>query len=504
MEMNGVWKLVELLVGCKTIGCKWVLKTKRDAKGKIERYKARLVARGYNYREGIECNETFSPNSNKNSFHVVMTLVAHFDLEFHQMDVKKTFLNGDLYEDVYMDIQPSGFEMEGKGERLSIIQCPQNDKEKIEMEKVSYVYVLGSLMYATICIHPNIAFVISILGWYISKLGMSHEFVQLFSRVEQQLKRKSFRKDSTLSYSKNFKKEGPSSKPFPNVKDKEKEKERPSLKASSKDTKTSDIKCFKCLGRGHIASQCPTKKTMILRGRDHYSSLDEATSSTSSDEEEVLESEEETYPCEGDLLMVKRLIGNQSSDLDQSQRENLFHTRCKILDNSCSLIVDSGSSCNCCNTRLVNKLTLTTLPHPKPYKLQWINEEGGILVNQQVNMPIFIGKYKDEVLCDVVPLDASHILLGRPWQFDKKTIHDDDVDIKAQTQEAHDQKAQVHDEEDKDQDPIQILSGPMTRGMLKKTQEALQHKVAHLLETQQSTQHMEEARLITCIACLES
>nr|KYP36433.1 Transposon Ty3-I Gag-Pol polyprotein [Cajanus cajan] len=239
-----------------------------------------------------------------------------------------------------------------------------------------------------------------------------YELVQLCSRVEHQLKRKSFRKDSTLSYSKNFKKEGPSSKPFPN--EKEKEKERPSLKASSKDTKTSDIKCFKCLGRGHIASKCPTKKTMILRGQDHYSSLDEAISSSS-----ILESKEETYPCEGDLLMLRRLLGNQSSDLDKSQRENFFYTRCK-----CSLIVDSGSSCNCCSTKLVKKLALTTLPHPKPYNLQWINEEGGILVNQQVNIPISIGKYKDEVLCDIVPLDASHILLGRPWKFDKKTIHE--------------------------------------------------------------------------------
>nr|KYP30929.1 hypothetical protein KK1_049582 [Cajanus cajan] len=156
---------------------------------------------------------------------------------------------------------------------------------------------------------------------------------------------------------------------------------------------------------------------MILRGQDHYSSLDEATSSSSSDEEEVLASEEETYPCEGDLLMVRRLLGNQSSDLDQSQRENLFHTRCKVLDNTCSLIVDSGSSCNYCSTRLVNKLALTTLPHPKPYKLQWINEEGGIVVDQQVNIHISIGKYKDEVLCDIVPLDAIQILLGRPISF---------------------------------------------------------------------------------------
>nr|KYP35879.1 hypothetical protein KK1_043038 [Cajanus cajan] len=67
--------------------------------------------------------------------------------------------------------------------------------------------------------------------------------------------------------------------------------------------------------------------------------------------------------------MVRRLLENQSSDIDQSQRENLFHTRCKLLENICSLIMDNESSCNCCSTRLVNKLALTTLLHPKPYKL---------------------------------------------------------------------------------------------------------------------------------------
>nr|KYP38676.1 hypothetical protein KK1_040070 [Cajanus cajan] len=162
-----------------------------------------------------------------------------------------------------------------------------------------------------------------------------NELVQLCSRVEHQLKRKTFRKDFTLSYSNSFKKEGPFSKPFPNEKVKVKEKDKTSHRTSSKETKTSDIKCFKCLGRGHIVSQCPTKKTMILRGQDHYNSLDEAISSSLSDEEELLESEEETYPCEGDLLMVRRLLGNQFSDLDQSQRENLFHTRCLVLENTC-------------------------------------------------------------------------------------------------------------------------------------------------------------------------
>nr|KYP54655.1 hypothetical protein KK1_000850 [Cajanus cajan] len=107
-----------------------------------------------------------------------------------------------------------------------------------------------------------------------------NELVQICLRVEHQLKRKSFRKDFTPSYSKNFKKEGFSSKPY--SKEKEQEKDKYSLKAPSKESKSSDIKCFKCLGRGHIASQCPTKKTMILRGQDHYSSLNEETSSSSS------------------------------------------------------------------------------------------------------------------------------------------------------------------------------------------------------------------------------
>ena len=105
---NGVWDLVELLVGCKSIGCKWVIKTNCDAHGEVERYKVRLVIKGYNQREDIEYTETFSHVFTKDSFCIVVTLVAHFDLELHQMDVKTAFLNGDLFEDVYMN-QPDGF-----------------------------------------------------------------------------------------------------------------------------------------------------------------------------------------------------------------------------------------------------------------------------------------------------------------------------------------------------------------------------------------------------------
>ncbi|RVW56198.1 Retrovirus-related Pol polyprotein from transposon TNT 1-94 [Vitis vinifera] len=112
MAHNGVWDLIELPNSCKPVGCKWVFKTKRDAKGNIERFKARLVAKGFTQKEGIDYKDTFSPVSKKDSLRIIMALVAHFDLELHQMDVKTAFLNGNLDEDIYME-QPEGFAKKG-------------------------------------------------------------------------------------------------------------------------------------------------------------------------------------------------------------------------------------------------------------------------------------------------------------------------------------------------------------------------------------------------------
>nr|KYP31463.1 hypothetical protein KK1_048214 [Cajanus cajan] len=120
--------------------------------------------------------------------------------------------------------------------------------------------------------------------------------------------------------------------------------------------------------------------------------------------------------------MIRKLLNNQPSGT-LSQRENNFHTRCNVSNKVCSLIVDSGSWCNYCSTRLVKKLCLTTMLHPKPYQLHWLNEDGDIIVNQQVRVKFSIGKYEEEVLCNVVPMEACHILLGRPWKFDKKIMH---------------------------------------------------------------------------------
>lgn len=121
MNDNKVWELVELPEGQKRVGCKWIFKTKLDSQGNIERHKARLVAKGFNQREGIDYNETFSPVSKKDSLRIILALVAHYDLELHQMDVKTAFLNGSLEEEVYM-AQPQGFIKEGKENMVCMLK----------------------------------------------------------------------------------------------------------------------------------------------------------------------------------------------------------------------------------------------------------------------------------------------------------------------------------------------------------------------------------------------
>ena len=88
------------------------------------------------------------------------------------------------------------------------------------------------------------------------------------------------------------------------------------------------------------------------------------------------------------------------------------------------MIIDGGSCTNVSSTTLVEKLGLLKSKHLRPHKLQWLDDSGKLWVQKQVLLSFSIGKYHDEVLCDVVPMYASHILLGEPWQIDRRGNHD--------------------------------------------------------------------------------
>ncbi|PWA46918.1 hypothetical protein CTI12_AA501670 [Artemisia annua] len=98
--------------------------------------------------------------------------------------------------------------------------------------------------------------------------------------------------------------------------------------------------------------------------------------------------------------------------VDKFQRHNLFRTRCVIHQKVFDVIINSGSVGH-----------LPTEKHPNPYRTGWIKSVGKIKVTERCKIPFEIGKYKEEVMCDIVDMDACHILLGRPWEYDVNAIH---------------------------------------------------------------------------------
>ena len=102
IEKNDTWELTTILKGHKPIGVKWVYKTKKNAKGEVEKHKARLVAKGYSQKAGIDYDEVFAPVARLETVRLIISLAAQNRWKIHQMDVKSAFLNGVLEEEVYI------------------------------------------------------------------------------------------------------------------------------------------------------------------------------------------------------------------------------------------------------------------------------------------------------------------------------------------------------------------------------------------------------------------
>ena len=113
LHKNKTWELMPLPAGRKPIGNKWVYKIKRNGDDQVERYRARLVVKGYAQKEGVDFNEIFSPVVRMTTVRVVLAMCATYDLHLEQLDVKTAFLHGNLEEEIYM-LQPEGFKQKGK------------------------------------------------------------------------------------------------------------------------------------------------------------------------------------------------------------------------------------------------------------------------------------------------------------------------------------------------------------------------------------------------------
>ncbi|RVX18554.1 Retrovirus-related Pol polyprotein from transposon TNT 1-94 [Vitis vinifera] len=179
---NQTWELTELLVGKKALHNK------------------------FQQKEGIDYTEIFSPVVKMSTIRLVLGMVAVENLHLEQLDVKTTFLHGDLEEDLYM-IQPEGFDIEennnlkkqlskkfamkdlgaakqilakpvstplGSHFKLSKEQSPKTEEEMDHMSKVPYASAISSLMYAMVCTRPDIARAVGVVSRFMSRPGKQH------------------------------------------------------------------------------------------------------------------------------------------------------------------------------------------------------------------------------------------------------------------------------------------------------------------------------------------
>ena len=105
---NGTWELCSLPAGQKAIDNKWVFKVKAKEDGSIDKFKARLVVKGFSLRPGIDYDETFSPVAHLSSVRLIFAIAAQHRLKLRQLDIIGAFLQADLIEEIYMK-QPDGF-----------------------------------------------------------------------------------------------------------------------------------------------------------------------------------------------------------------------------------------------------------------------------------------------------------------------------------------------------------------------------------------------------------
>ncbi|KAG7559336.1 Retrotransposon gag domain [Arabidopsis thaliana x Arabidopsis arenosa] len=162
--------------------------------------------------------------------------------------------------------------------------------------------------------------------------------------------------------------------------------------AAARNTRLPTFKCFGCGEQGHRQSACPKA------GRRGDT---------------------------GVALVIRRNYLMPQGLEEAWLRTNIFRSACTIRGKVCRFIIDSGSCTNAISEEAVYKLALFTEFHPSPYKLVWLNTKTELRISKRCRVPFSVGtNYKDLACCDVIPMDACHLLLGRPWQYDRRTTHD--------------------------------------------------------------------------------
>ncbi|KAK1669215.1 hypothetical protein QYE76_057374 [Lolium multiflorum] len=196
----------------------------------------------------------------------------------------------------------------------------------------------------------------------------------------------------------------PPSKPVSNVSNAKKSESAASTSGSgASTTRNRDMLCHTCGGKGHFKRDCPNRKVMFINEDNEYETGDDVDPNAP-DNDDYDTDGEDAYPSDARTIVVSQRALNVLPSAS-TQRCNLFQTKALVgPDKACKVIIDGGSCRNLASKELCTKLKLKYLPHPHPYYIQWLSDNGEMKVNHMVRVEFAIGPYKDCIDFDVVPM----------------------------------------------------------------------------------------------------
>ncbi|XP_023640321.1 uncharacterized protein LOC111831043 [Capsella rubella] len=195
----------------------------------------------------------------------------------------------------------------------------------------------------------------------------------------------------------------------------------PGLRRSSRNA----LRCFACGEPGHRQTACPNYKRGWLFTEENLKDDDDVCDDLTSVEKETEEPLHHTSGDKGISLVLNRTCLTPQQREEHWLRTNIFRSSCTIRDRICTFIIDSGSSRNVVSASALQKLGIPSEPHPTPYSLTWFQDGVATKVSRRALVPFSIGPYyKDRFYFDVAHMDICHLILGRPWEFHRKIIHD--------------------------------------------------------------------------------
>ncbi|BBH03402.1 hypothetical protein Prudu_014267 [Prunus dulcis] len=178
----------------------------------------------------------------------------------------------------------------------------------------------------------------------------------------------------------------------------------------------SHIECFHCHAKGHIASRCPQRTLTISASTDDHCDI------------EIVDPLEGVYDpeiddCfEDDILnqvSVMRCIYSAPALPDSWKRTSIFHTYVPCNNQTCKLVIDSGSTMNVISKSAVTRLNLKPEPHPHPFHVAWVDKTK-LPVTERCLVSLKLGTCDEDIYLDLLPMNVAHVLLGRPWLYDHR------------------------------------------------------------------------------------